>query len=373
MIYLADRLLEKFWNCPACEKKHISVLRNTRCPSCASPMVSQDEELFSYEEITDPDGLELAKGAPHWTCSNCGTRNLDKNTHCDGCGNARDESDGVNQIHQMSSLPVSPSVSADDFQYQTEPQTRPFSTFHTEPKTKKSKKKFLVTLAIITSVILLTSLAFLFFHTNTYSGQVIGFSWERSINIEEYKVLSKEGWSVPPLDAYNVTSETRFHHNDPIYQTKTEQVYVPGSYTTYTDLGNGAVVEHTVDTSHYETRITQEIVGYTPVYETWYQYNVDRWVYSRSVITKDNNHKPIWGTYILKFDGQTIIGAERLGAPSESYIIHFQVLIDNQDPKAYSLSANLNDWNEYISGNIYTLKVNHFGMITDNPLYEDRK
>jgi hypothetical protein len=384
VIDLSKTYLEKFWNCPACGQKHISALRNTRCPNCASSKVPQDEELFSYEEITDPDGLELAKGAPHWTCSNCGTKNLDKNTHCDGCGNARDESDGVNQIRKINSLPVSspsPTITddyssnskGDTYQYQIEPQSKVSQFSHVESETKKSKKKLLITLAIITGVILLAALAFLFFHNNIYSGQVIGFNWERSINIEEYKVLSKEGWSIPPFDAYNVFSETRWHHDEPIYEMRTESVYVPGSYTSYTDNGNGSVTAETVDTSHYETRMYQELVWYRPIYQTWYTYKVDRWVYSRSVVTKNDDHQPVWGEYTLRFDSQTVIGAERLGVPSESYVIHFQVVIDNQDPKTYSLSANLNDWNEYILSNTYTLKVNHFGMITNNPLYEDQK
>lgn len=365
---MSRKYLEKFWDCPVCGKKHISALRNTRCPSCGSTKVPQDKELFSYEEITDTVGLALAQGAPHWTCNHCGAVNLNKNSHCDGCGDIRDGEDNTNQIRTISNFDqkVAESEQSGSKNFPASIHTSASSDFKPE---KKINKKLLISLVIVISVALLGFLGFLFFHTNTYSAQVTSFSWKRVINIEEYTVLSEEGWSSPPFDAYNISQETRFHHNEPIYETRTEEVYVPGSYTSYTDNGNGSVTAETIGTSHYETRVYQELVGYTPIYQTWYTYNVNRWVYSRNVTTQKDDHAPEWGKYTLHFDGQTIIGAEKVEGTTESYTVVFQALVKDE-VETFSLSANLDDWNAYVLDNTYTIKVNHFNMITNNPLHE---
>lgn len=394
MFLVSKKYLEKFWDCPACGKKHVSALRNTRCPSCGSSKVPQDEELFSYEEIHDNDGLDLAAGGPHWTCSNCGTKNLDKNTHCDGCGNQRDSEDSTNQIRTFDHLPVKPLVQEDEKVDQSqivtnipgsnrEPSTphvldihdRQTVSYdvHTNPKKLRfgTNINWRIVAVILAVVVVLGGLGFLTFHTTSYSSQVTGFSWQRNINIEEYQVFHESNWDSSPSGAYNVTSSYLFYEKQPIYETKTRQVYVPSSYTTYTDLGNGAVVSNTVDTSHYETEYYQELTGYRDIYKWYYTYDINRWSYTRSVVTKEEDHNPYWGDYSLRYNGLTTIGAERVGSTSEMYLVFFQVKLD-KETKTFSLSTNQNDWNEYVIGNSYTLKVNHFGAITNDPLREGK-
>ncbi len=88
-----ERYYEKFWDCPSCGTRKISALRYMSCPSCGASKVGQNQEKYSFEEITDAEGIELARGGPNWVCAYCNLVNLAKNKNCTGCGNAQSTSD----------------------------------------------------------------------------------------------------------------------------------------------------------------------------------------------------------------------------------------------------------------------------------------
>lgn len=361
--------LEKFWKCPSCGRDGISALRNTRCPGCGNSKVPQDQESFSVKEIKDEIGLELAQGKPHWVCSSCGSVNLDKNLDCDGCSSPRESDDHTNVVRQLDHLPIEPSVvTAEPEKVERKNQLKPIR------QEAPTGNKFLwVGLSLVAGFLLLSLLGYFIFHTETYTGELSMFRWNRTINIQEYQVESEFGWNTPPSDAYNVTSELRFHHNEDITITKTRDVYHPSSTTVYSDRGNGAVSVETVDNSYWTTKTYQEKIGEKPIYKTWYSYNVDRWSYSRSVTTQGNDREPKWGKYTLRFNGQQIIGAERVSDKTESYTVYFKAEID-KEKKTFSVSySNQNDWQEYVIGKTYPIKVNHFGSIMNNPLHENEK
>lgn len=240
-------------------------------------------------------------------------------------------------------------------------------------KPVRSNRSLWIGLSIIAGILLLSLIGYLIFHTETYTGEVTGFHWERVIDIQKYQVESKSGWGSPPSDAYNIKSEQRFHHKEDITVTKTRMVYHPKSEIVYTERGNGSVSSKTVDKSYWAPESYQEKVGEKSIYRTWYDYNVNRWGYCRSVVTKNNDHHPEWGSYTLQFDGQQIIGAERVGSKSELYTVYFKAEV-GKEKKTFSVScSNQDDWQEYVVGKTYPIKVNHFGFIVNNPLRENEK
>lgn len=381
-VLVLAKYYEKFWKCRSCGREGISALRNTRCPGCGNTKVPQDQESFSRKEITDEVGLALAQGKPHWVCSSCGVANLDKNLDCDGCSSPRESDDHTNVVRRLDHLPIE---SPTNTQESVEPiikvypkatkQHRPAGDTFDIVKGKPSQpNKFLwIGLSLVVGVLFLNLIGYLIFHTETYTGEVTRFSWRRTIDIQEYQVESRSGWSTPPSDAYNVFQEERFHHTEDIIVTKTRDVYVSDSETEYTDLGNGAVLANEIDTSYWDTESYQEKVGEKSIYKTWYSYNVDRWSYSRSVTTQGNDREPEWGKYTLRFNGQQIIGAERVSDKTESYTVYFKAEID-KEKKTFSVSYNnQNDWQEYVIGKTYPIKVNHFGSIMNNPIRENEK
>ena len=85
-------------------------------------------------------------------------------------------------------------------------------------------------------------------------------------------------------------------------------------------------------------------------------------------------------------EGQTVIGAERAGARSETYTVHFEtrakrkVKQDSQNTddredyvvKKYSYKTSESKWSEYEIEHVYTLKINSFGAIMNDPLQDSQ-
>jgi ribosomal protein L37E len=374
-------LYEHFWDCPACGTKGISALRKRKCPNCGYSKTSQDTEIRSDVEITDSDGVALARGGPHWECSSCGSVNLDKYEVCEECGNPKEVDDRRSTVRELGSTPP-PTYRPPDADAQWYPKSLAGEAQHAmvefkmvslpevpEPKFENSAKSrwlsFITVkraLIALVAVVALTLLGYGIFHTREIQGQVTGFSWSRDVAIERYLTVHESGWLLP-AGAYNVSSEERISHYDPVYEEK--QVTVHHSQTCYRDLGNGS--EESYDCS-YDTNETERVqTGENPVYETWYEYNIDKWVYARTVHASGNDRNPYWPEYTLNFDGQTIINTERVGGTSETYMVYFEV-IEKDKLKTFSYQTSESEWQQYALGKTYLLRVNHFDAIMNNPL-----
>ncbi len=374
-------LYEKFWDCPACGRKGISALRYTKCPSCGYPKVPQNQEYLSNIPITDPDGIALARGGPHWTCSSCGMVNLNKYDVCQGCGNPRDSSDKTNRVVELGpiSLPDRPDIDPDDKDGYIEelrlgdggdtsnPVTSNSSPFPINSPYRQSSQLSVNLSGIhsmivgLIAIIAIALLGYAIFHTKTVEARVVGFSWERTVTIEVYKTVHESGWS-HPVDAYNIRSERKVRHHEPIYEERV--VTVHHSRTCSRDLGNGAV--ETYDCSYDTTETERVKVGEKPVYDTWYEYDVDRWVYERTERASGNDRNPHWPNYTLNYEGEQVIGAERVGGRSESYIVYLESL--EEESKIYEHRVSQDEWKQYVLGHTYLLKVNHLGVVVNNPL-----
>jgi hypothetical protein len=212
-------------------------------------------------------------------------------------------------------------------------------------------------------VLLISVLIYGTFHTKSIDAMVTGFSWSRTVSIERYQQVRDSGWSLPS-GAYNVSSETRIHHHEDIEETRTETVH--HHKTCYRDLGSGA--EESYDCSYTTTESKRVVVGSRPVYQTWYEYTVDKWVFNRSASAQSNDREPYWPEYTLHLQGQTRLGAERVGQESQTYSISF-ITIDSKEEE-YVLKTSYENWLQYDPQGVYKLKINSFKAIMNNPLLE---
>jgi hypothetical protein len=372
-------LFEHFWDCPACGTKGISALRKRKCPNCGYSKTSQDTEIRSDVEITDSDGVALARGGQHWVCSSCGSVNLDKYESCEECGNPKEADDHKNEVRELGSTPP-PVYRPPDEDAQWYPKSgtgeaatvvfnvveppkipEPEVADSTKPRWLSFKTIKMALIALVV-VVALTLLGYGIFHTREVQAPVTGFSWSRDVAIERYTTVHESGWSFP-AGAYDVSSEERISRYDPIYEER--QVTVHHSQTCYRDLGNGS--EESYDCS-YDTNETERVqTGENPVYETWYEYNIDKWIYARTVHAGGNDRSPYWPEYTLNLNGLTAISAERVGGMSETYLVYFEVT-EKEKLKTFSYQTSESEWREYVLGKTYTLKVNHFDAIMNNPL-----
>lgn len=375
-------LYEKFWDCPACGTKGISALRKLKCPNCGHTKSPQDKEHRSNIEITDEDGIALARGGPHWTCSSCGSVNLDKYTMCTSCNNPREKSDKANRIVELGSTPPPAYQPPDPAEQWYQPERE--EPHETEPKPTYQRYQtptnydsvgnwlsglpWLYIIIGLVVVIGIITLGWAIFHTVDVQAQVTGFSWSRDVTIERYRTVHESGWS-HPSDAYNLRSEMRIRSYEPIYETRTKVVH--HSQTCYRDLGNGA--EQSYDCSYDTTETYQETIGQRPVYDTWYEYDLDTWCYERTAHAGGNDKEKVnWPQFELYLDGQTVIGAERVGGRSETYSVHFRSE-GKKGPEDYVYSTSQDDWMKYQAEINYPLKVNSFKIIMNNPLQDKEK
>lgn len=139
------------------------------------------------------------------------------------------------------------------------------------------------------------------------ASRVTQLSWERSLGIERIVVRSGSGWD-RPSDAYDLRDERRVRTYETVticYGSETRydtERYVSGSES-YTcgqeSLGNGYFRERTCTRSVWSTRrgsrtVQVPITERHPVYETWYDYKVDRWTEIRRERSGGADDEPLW-------------------------------------------------------------------------------
>jgi hypothetical protein len=189
------------------------------------------------------------------------------------------------------------------------------------------------------------------------------FSWERSINVEEYVTVKRDGWSLP-ADGRLLYSQQEIKTYEKVldhYETKTrtytEQVldhyetYVSG----YRDLGNGHFEEITSQRPVYRTETRTEtyqepVYRDEPVYATKYYYEIDVWQHAFYSKSSGNDKKPYWKEIELK-------ELQREGGRSETYYIF--VINKNGEEEKYAFDFDV--WNSLEKGQEITIKTTIFG------------
>ena len=179
--------------------------------------------------------------------------------------------------------------------------------------------------------------------------QITDFSWSRSISIEQNRTFHESDWSVPA--GGRVTSQQmEFHH----YQSHYEYS------TTLIDMWNWYFEEETISTpvyeTYYETEEYQEpIYRDEPVYAMKYYYDIDRYVYERSVNTSGNDKEPYWGEVKLNYD-------ERVSKRNEEYKI--SGISDEKEKRTLEISVNFEKWNALENGQTVKVKIYKTGTAT---------
>lgn len=130
--------------------------------------------------------------------------------------------------------------------------------------------------------------------------------------------------------------------------------------TTLIDMGNGYFEEETISTpvyeTYYETEEYQEpIYRDEPVYAMKYYYDIDRYVYERSVNTSGNDKEPYWGEVKLNYD-------ERVSKRNEEYKI--SGISDEKEKRTLEISVNFEKWNALENGQTVKVKIYKTGTAT---------
>lgn len=363
------RLVIGYWSCPYCDTKNIrGNLRN--CPNCGKARDNSTQFYLNplkIEYASDEENRTVNRNSD-WICIHCNQLNSDNDKHCISCGSVRTSENSTYSKHNNYSVTSSGAIIPDKPANPNVDNEKTSEFKASDKRTHTSKSNNILNFISKYKVAILSSLAIILviaslvfaFTPRYYDVVVTGFSWERNINIEKWQTVNESDW-ILPANARLQYSRQEFSHYQQVldhYETQTRQVarqrvshyenYISG----YRDLGNGYFEEITssrpVYETYYETETYQEpVYRNEPVYRTKYYYEIDKWLYERSVFTKNNDKTPYWGNLNLS-------SVERVASRNEYYYITVFDL-KNEETKTYPVSYE--DWTLLELKEITTLKV----------------
>jgi hypothetical protein len=401
------------WDCTSCDRKGISGDAYS-CDGCGAGR-PEDVEFYlptNAQVITDKRVIEEAEAGPDWKCEYCGEWQKAKHSTCQDCaGGGIKESERqkveVREGRGESFMREAPEDLHDEYSSRNEepPESfssideEPISSFSEEPKIEKKVRKepptkirkappspsFLDRLRDIPWKVILGVLAgvwlflWLFIWTSDVPAKITHHSWQRVQATEIYRTgIWEEGWT-HPLDAYNIRSKQKIHHYDkvidhyktePVYKTKQVKTGSTPIYSTRTvNLGNGKFKRESYKSGSrptYKTVRYQDGTKQVPVYrkepryETYYEYQVDRWVSGPNRVTAGQGLNAQWPPTEVVDPSR-----ERMSTRSATYTLHFQELEPEEEGKPVLYSSNLQEveWRTWKDGETVILEVNKAGMV----------
>ena len=362
-----SKLIMGYWDCPICGTKEIRG-DVTNCPSCGRARGDvqfyvkdyqegqnlREEELSQYEHLDDEKAQTFSKN-PDWYCSFCNSLNSDNAAYCGNCGASRADSE------------------ANYFEMLKKKKEREAAESAAQPQPSRPQEKRRSPVLIFAVILLVIIGLFVWMNGNKTSGdlRITSLNWIRNISIEEYRMFSESGWSVPQDYKTEVTDSRQeirgyiqvFDHYEDVQVPHTRQVYDHDEYTLQ-DNGNGTFsqVAHPVyRTETYYTTEQQAVTRPEPQYGTKYYYNIWRWTPSRDVTASGDDHNTAWPEV-------TLAENEREGQKTEAYTFSVENLKKAGETASYRLAES--DWMNLNAGDQIFITAKRSGA---EPYISDEK
>ncbi|AUI69018.1 zinc ribbon domain-containing protein [Beggiatoa leptomitoformis] len=285
---------QMFWDCEYCNTPKLLGITHRFCPNCGAPQATEKRYFPKKGEEIALENHDYV-GADQ-LCPACETANAAKAEFCQQCGSPLTEAARAKLV-------------------QDENQAK-------KPDSKKNNRLYWIIAGVL---LLLIGGGVGIFWTKNVGLTLTAYSWERVIEIEDYRARNDNTWcDSVPTEAYSVSrkSEIRSYRDVPDGEACTAR---------RVDQGDGTFRTEDVCKPKYKSE---------PIYADKCYYSIDRWQFSRSVTTQDRNHEPQWGAYQLKGNGGTCQGCEREGKRQAHYYLH---LTDN-GKKSYQCDVDEKQW-----------------------------
>jgi hypothetical protein len=317
------------WDCLFCgHRGNLGPEKN--CAACGKPR-GKDVKFYLPEdapEVTDADEITRAEAGPDWNCDYCGASNSFNNDSCQGCGNAKTQTDQSLQIKDYSLSDVPRNGGS-------------VNPGKTSPVPKKKKYNWIIYVGI---ALLLPLVSNRIAGPRIIDVTVTGHEWKRIMEVENYRLVQHEDWDVPQ-NALIIDRFQAVHHNNQVfdhYETRTRTVRVKVGEERYVsgqrDKGNGYFEDIYSTRPIYEDRVEEyqvKVYRDVPVYQTRYLYKVYEWVVDRTVTAEGHDKNCNWPT-----------GAPpnkktwRNGTKEENYTLLFK----DSKGSEYQIETDFNHW-----------------------------
>lgn len=371
------KIIEGFWDCKHCNT--VGIRGGIReCPNCSK---ARDENTTFYLNKKKISYVSKEKAAsinrnPDWICKYCNGLNSDNNKTCVSCAAPRTDKnlnyfqnrskkikEKNEELLENTQFEEEKDVSYDSlYDLSNDDNSNNMSHNYPEKNTYFLKNILFSTFSkiflILFSLIGIGGLIYLLI-PKPQEITIEEMSWAYSIDIDRYQTVEESGESLPSGARLLYSKEEFSHYEQVLDHYETVSVEVPKEVCVgteeivvgYEDLGNGYFEEITEERNIYETYYVTEtydepVYRDEPVYITIYYYEIDKWVYERSVKTSGYDKNPYWGNVTLASD-------EKIASEIENYYIGGL----NQKGKEIKVSLSFEDWNSLEIGQTVKLKV----------------
>lgn len=311
-------IIEMLWGCLVCDSENKG--RFKVCQNCGKPRTKKSpewmpEDISPMAAVKDSKLLSKFVGGRDWHCKYCDSSQYRVDGSCVQCGSDQKKSEEVKitisddpELLEQRILKANISIPIS---------LLPKST-NLNSQRKIDKK---IGLGIFLFILLGLVLYFVF-RTKIVEATVSSIEWQRTISVERYQILDKDGWS-PDFESFDIRDEgKRIHHYEHVhigshiesfqenYQCGENCTTIPGNcYTTpriCTSNGNGSATCSGGDrmcspdtqscSPQYCTRLNQRTVeDYEdqPNYRTWYSWKVWDWATIEMLHHQDQMNRSI--------------------------------------------------------------------------------
>jgi uncharacterized OB-fold protein len=289
-------------HCPYCGTRNQS--NNEICIQCGGDLV-EGKKRKAGRVI----GTFQTDTAIDIKCPNCGVFNSPSNQYCQECGGP------IKYIGHKEKVKPVPDKTA-----------------------SKKKRPIWLIIPILIMLAICIVLVILFSTKRSETGIVENVHWTRTIQIENFGPVTKEGWEIDiPGDAVITECKKAYHHTS----SEPEPISTEICGTPYV-VDEGTGIGEVVEDCEYE------------VYADYCTYSIEEWYLFDSISQEGGDFNPQWPEIQLGVD-------QRYGNMTEGYEIYFST-----DDAAYSFSTN--DQSLFLQSEIGTeweLSINALNMLVD--------
>lgn len=347
------------WDCPACGTQRIPGWKDgrtvERCPACGAPSTGKWYMDDRSMVIADAQEIARAKAKRAWKCGHCNHMNDADDQDCDACGNPRDAGTDDKQFVAREYAAFQQPTSGDDIiDADTENVTEnPAAIGSAYSKSGLAKKKDFEERMRITrkrrwifagiSAGVLTLIVLLLLWKKEVNVSVVGFEWQRTVEIENFGPVQETSWSSPPAGAYSISSQSEIHHYNTIVVSRDCHDETVTEVCGTIDNGNGTFSDRYCTSTQ---TVCHDVTREEPVYQTRYYYTIDRWHADHTEKAGAFDHKAFWPVF-----AQTVSspGTWREGQRTESYWLH---LLRDGGGKKERQSVEAERWNRTQMGQV---------------------
>jgi len=309
-----SKTFEMMWDCSYCDTKKLLGKSHKHCPNCGTAQdptqryFPPDEEKIAVEDH-EYVGRDII-------CGFCDAPNSALAKFCTECAGPMDGTKTVQLINEGGEIT------------------------NQTPKPKQTKNSaiqwFFGIIAFGVIILLVLSLE------EEKKVTVSGHSWSRSIEVEKYKLVTKENWQ----DRVPTNGKIQSCKNKKRDTKKIEDG--EECSTIKKDNGDGTYNESETCETKYKT---------VPIYDDWCKYEIKKWTVVRTETETGNDLQPSWPTVSMRTCDMVALNCEREGKRKSVY----SVLLKDEKNKIHDCSFEENKWKEIQEGNSKTMS---FGSVT---------